>query len=56
MLFRSVRDIGTVLVGPDAVSCGLIDEVGGLSQAVHKLESLIAEQPSRPPGQGRQPQ
>jgi len=35
------RDIGTVLVGPDAVKCGLIDEVGGIGQAVRKLEELI---------------
>ncbi|MCG1011774.1 ClpP family protease [Tepidanaerobacter sp. GT38] len=35
------RDIGTVLVGKDAVACGLIDEVGGIGQAVKKLEELI---------------
>jgi len=35
------RDIGTVLVGADAVKCGLIDEVGGIGQAVSKLEELI---------------
>jgi len=35
------RDIGTVLVGPDAVKCGLIDEVGGIGQAVRKLEEMI---------------
>ncbi len=32
------RDIGTVLVGKDAVECGLIDEVGGLTCAVKKLD------------------
>ncbi|MFO7151799.1 MAG: ATP-dependent Clp protease proteolytic subunit [Bacillota bacterium] len=37
------RDIGTVLVGIDAVKYGLIDEVGGLGQAVKKLEELINE-------------
>ncbi|MDW7651026.1 MAG: ATP-dependent Clp protease proteolytic subunit [Bacillota bacterium] len=35
------RDIGTVMVGKDAVDDGLINEVGGLSQAVRKLEELI---------------
>lgn len=35
------RDIGTVLVGKDAVECGLIDEVGGIYQAVQKLKHLI---------------
>jgi len=35
------RDIGTVLVGKDATQIGLIDEVGGLGQAVAHLESLI---------------
>lgn len=35
------RDIGTVLVGTDAVKVGLIDEVGGLSEAVEKIKQLI---------------
>jgi ATP-dependent protease ClpP protease subunit len=35
------RDIGTVMVGKDAVDDGLINEVGGLAQAVEKLQSLI---------------
>ncbi len=34
------RDIGTVLVGKDAVECGLIDEMGGLQNALRKLNSL----------------
>lgn len=38
------RDIGTVMVGKDAVDDGLIDEVGGLSQAIRKLQELIDEQ------------
>lgn len=44
LMFRTgdlVRDIGTVLVGKDAVSSGLIDEVGGISQALKKLNELI---------------
>ncbi|HEX3047926.1 MAG TPA: ATP-dependent Clp protease proteolytic subunit [Bacillota bacterium] len=36
-----VRDIGTVLVGKDAVASGLIDEIGGISQALKKLDEII---------------
>jgi ATP-dependent protease ClpP protease subunit len=35
-------DIGTILVGQDAVDLGLIDEVGGLTQALAKLKSMIS--------------
>jgi ATP-dependent protease ClpP protease subunit len=35
------RDIGTNVVGPDAVKFGLIDEVGGIGQAMKKLNELI---------------
>jgi ATP-dependent protease ClpP protease subunit len=35
------RDIGTSVVGKDAVKYGLIDEVGGVSQAIDKLQQLI---------------
>jgi ATP-dependent protease ClpP protease subunit len=35
------RDIGTNVVGPDAVKYGLIDEVGGVAQAMQKLRELI---------------
>jgi len=35
------RDIGTSVVGGDAVSNGLINEVGGVSQALAKLDQLI---------------
>ncbi|MFC7392604.1 ClpP family protease [Scopulibacillus cellulosilyticus] len=35
------RDIGTNVVGKDAVSYGLINEVGGLGQALSKLNELI---------------
>lgn len=34
------RDIGTVLVGRDAVDCGLIDEVGGIKEALSKLHKM----------------
>ncbi|MEG0369951.1 MAG: ATP-dependent Clp protease proteolytic subunit [Hungatella sp.] len=35
------RDLGTVLVGAEAVRCGLIDEVGGIREAMHKLYEMI---------------
>ncbi len=35
------RDIGTNVVGLDAVKYGLIDEVGGIGQAMKKLNELI---------------
>lgn len=35
------RDIGTNVIGSDAVDSGLIDEVGGLGQAMRKLNELI---------------
>lgn len=35
------NDIGTILVGEDAVSYGLINEVGGLSKALDKLRTLM---------------
>lgn len=37
------NDIGTLLEGEDAVRCGLIDEVGGLKEAIATLENLIEE-------------
>ena len=37
------RDIGTVLAGEDAVKSGLIDEIGGLSDALAALHSMIDE-------------
>lgn len=36
-----LNDVGTILIGNQAVSCGLIDEVGGLKEAISKLNSLI---------------
>lgn len=35
------NDVGTILIGKDAVNYGLIDEVGGFSQALRKLNSFI---------------
>ncbi|NDI33331.1 ClpP family protease [Chengkuizengella sediminis] len=37
------RDIGTTVIGPDAVSYGLIDKVGGLSDATKQLNERIVE-------------
>jgi ATP-dependent protease ClpP protease subunit len=44
LMFRTgdlVRDIGSVLIGKEAVNCGLINEMGGISQALRKLDELI---------------
>ena len=35
------RDLGTVLVGEEAVKAGLINEVGGIYQALQKLYAMI---------------
>ncbi|HZJ84069.1 MAG TPA: ClpP family protease [Syntrophomonadaceae bacterium] len=43
LMFRTgelARDIGTVLVGQDAVECGLIDQVGGIYEAISKMKGL----------------
>ena len=34
------KDLGTVLVGKQAVEAGLIDEVGGIKEALHKIKEL----------------
>lgn len=39
-----VKDVGTLLEGRDAVREGLIDEVGGLGDALHKLHEMIREE------------
>ncbi len=36
-------DVGTVLDGKEATVCGLIDRVGGLSDALEELEKMIDE-------------
>ena len=38
-----IMDVGTVLDGEGAVECGLIDELGGLSDALDFLNSCIEE-------------
>jgi ATP-dependent protease ClpP protease subunit len=35
------NDVGTVLIGEDAVRCGIINEIGGLSTALAKLKQLV---------------
>lgn len=37
------KDLGTILVGCEAVNEGLIQEVGGMKEALAKLHSLISE-------------
>lgn len=37
------KDVGTILVGEDAVLEGLIDEVGGIKDALKKLYSMVDE-------------
>lgn len=53
LMFRTgelARDIGTVLIGQDAVDCGLIDEAGGISKALAKLNSMMDERKHRNEG------
>ncbi|WP_459836553.1 ClpP family protease [Clostridium carnis] len=38
-----LNDMGTILIGKQAVECGLIDEVGGIKNAIEKLNELIGE-------------
>lgn len=37
------KDLGTILVGKDAVDKGLINEVGGISDALRKLKSMTKQ-------------
>ncbi len=38
------NDVGTILYGKEAVEIGLIDQVGGLKDALEKLKSMIGEE------------
>ena len=38
-----VNDVGSVLIGKEAVEYGIINEVGGLKDAMNKLKELIKE-------------
>ena len=46
------RDIGTNVIGSDAVKYGLIDEVGGIGQAMNKLNELIQQRKKDEEGKG----
>ncbi|MDU6296677.1 ATP-dependent Clp protease proteolytic subunit [Clostridium celatum] len=44
MMLRSdelLNDMGTMLIGEQAVECGLINQVGGIKDALDKLDELI---------------
>lgn len=43
-----VKDVGTMLEGEDAVREGLIDEVGGIREALSKLHQMIEENEQNP--------
>ncbi|MBX5476911.1 MAG: ATP-dependent Clp protease proteolytic subunit, partial [Clostridia bacterium] len=46
LMFRTgelARDVGTILVGAEAVREGLIDEVGGVADAIRALRALIRQ-------------
>ena len=38
------KDLGTILVGKEAVKAGLIDQVGGITEALSWLHTQIEEQ------------
>lgn len=40
---KLARDVGTILVGQEAVNEKIIDELGGLTEAMNKLHELIGE-------------
>ncbi|ABX43119.1 ClpP family protease [Lachnoclostridium phytofermentans] len=40
------KDLGTILVGDEAVAEGIINEVGGIKQAIEKLHQMIEEKNS----------
>ena len=39
-----VKDVGTMLDGREAVREGLINEVGGISEALARLHAMIEEE------------
>lgn len=41
------RDLGTVLVGEQAVKAGLIDEVGGIREALERLYGMVEEKSAK---------
>jgi len=43
-----LNDMGTILIGKQAVEHGIIDEVGGIKEALGKLYKLIEERKTQP--------
>lgn len=41
------NDVGTILVGKEAVNIGLINEIGGLTEALDKLKNLVKERENK---------
>jgi ATP-dependent protease ClpP protease subunit len=37
---KIANDVGTILFGEEAVECGLIDKVGGISEAIAQIERM----------------
>lgn len=46
------RDIGTNVIGAEAVEIGMIDDVGGVGQAMRKLNSFMDERRPKIAGEG----
>ncbi|KPU43892.1 translocation-enhancing protein TepA [Oxobacter pfennigii] len=44
-----LNDMGTILIGKQAVDLGIIDEVGGISDAIKKLNELIEKRKGQNP-------
>ena len=40
---KIANDVGTILFGEEAAECGLIDGVGGISDAIGKIKKMISE-------------
>lgn len=43
-----LNDMGTILIGKEAVECGLINEVGGVKEALSKLNELMDNANEKP--------
>lgn len=48
-------DVGTILYGREAVESGLIDKLGGLSDALAALHKMIGKHRSRNSQNGKEP-
>lgn len=42
-----LNDMGTILIGQQAIDCGLIDSIGGISAAIAKVRELIEEKENK---------